>query len=68
MASETTYLAPRPSSAYRADAPGLAGRGSGWLHQIVVNQSRDTPLEQGYAYRIVGADDLLGPAVPGTSE
>jgi DNA excision repair protein ERCC-3 len=24
--------------------------------------------EQGYAYRIVDADDLLGPAVPGTSE
>ena len=24
--------------------------------------------EQGYAYRIVDADDLFGPAVPGTSE
>ncbi len=54
-----------------------AGGGQAHFYSVVARDTIDTDYaahrqrflaEQGYAYRIVDADDLLGPAVPGTPD
>ena len=57
-------------------APSWSGR-QAHFYSVVARDTLDTDYaahrqrflaEQGYAYRIVDADDLLGPAVPGAEE